>query len=189
MKRLGCAMVWLFLLGAILGTSMDAYHVFSHVERYPDPFVLGVAWWVPLLFGGAALAIGYSHPRVDPLLGQRRSPRRLLWSLSEVLWLILAYLVTATALNSVAKVGLVAIIYLNFWLLTGRGWQNLLLSFVTAITGSLIEMLLVIAGAFSYLHPDLLGIPYWLPCLYACASLAVGDVGRTLIISPTRGTA
>ncbi len=32
-----------------------------------------------------------------------------------------------------------------------RDWQNLLLSFVTAITGTLIEMILVAAGAFTYL--------------------------------------
>jgi uncharacterized membrane protein YoaT (DUF817 family) len=80
------------------------------------------------------------------------------------------------------------LIYFNFWLLTGGGWQNLLLSLVTAITGTLVEMTLVAAGAFSYLQPDILGIPYWLLFMYACASLAVGDVGRSLMSSSARGT-
>jgi hypothetical protein len=104
-------------------------------------------------------------------------------------WVVLAYLVSATSLDSIAKVGLMTLIYLNFWLLAGRGWQNVLLSLVTAITGTLVEMLLVAAGAFSYLHPDFIGVPYWLPCIYACASLAVGDLGRSLIFPPatTRG--
>ncbi|MGH2482092.1 MAG: hypothetical protein ACRDHW_20775, partial [Ktedonobacteraceae bacterium] len=119
----------------------------------------------------------------------RRQPRRLLLSGGELFWLILAYLVSATVLNSFAKVGLLVVIYLNFWVVTGRGWQNLLLSIVTAITVTLVEMTLVAAGAFSYLHPDLIGVPYWLPFLYACASLAIGNVGRSLIISPSRGTA
>jgi hypothetical protein len=48
-------------------------------------------------------------------------------------------------------------------------------------------MTLVAAGAFSYLQPDILGVPYWLPFMYACASLAVGDLGRSLINSPTIG--
>jgi hypothetical protein len=102
-------------------------------------------------------------------------------------WLILAYLVSASALSSIAKVGLLAIIYLNFWLLAGRGWQNMLLSLVTAITGTLIEMILVTAGAFSYLYPDFIGVPYWLPFMYACASLTVGDLGRSLFLPSTRG--
>ena len=187
--RTGWPILWLILLGATVGTSLDAFHVYSNVERYPVPVLFGVAWWVPLLFGGAAVAIGYSHALVDPLLHHRRPPHRLLWSIGELTWLVLAYLMAASVLDSIVKMGLLTVIYLNFWLLAGRSWQNLLLALVTAITGTLIEMVLVAAGAFSYLHPDMLGVPYWLPCIYACASLAVGDFGRTLIISQTRGIA
>lgn len=63
----------------------------------------------------------------------------------------------------------------------GGGWENLLLALVTAISGTLVEMILVAAGAFAYLRPDFLGVPYWLPCIYACASQAVGDFGRALL--------
>ena len=181
MKRETWAIVWLFLTGAIFGTALDAYHVHSHIERYPIPVLFGVAWWVPLLFGAAAVAIGVSHPMIDPLLGHVRRSKRLILSIGELTWLVLAYLVSAASLPSLAKGGLLAIIYLNFWLLAGRSWQILLLSLVTAITGTLIEMTLVAADAFSYVHPEMIGVPFWLPCLYACASLAVGDLGRTLI--------
>jgi len=182
----GWPILWLFLLGAILGTGLDALHVYSKVERYPIPILFGLAWWVPLLFGAAAVAIGYSHPLVDPLLHHRRF-RRLSVSIGELTWVLLAYLVSASTLPSIAKVGLLTVIYLNFWVLAGRGWQNLLLSLVTATTGTLIEMILVTAGAFSYLHPDFVGVPYWLPGIYACASLAVGDLGRSLITPSPRG--
>lgn len=175
------AILLLFLLGAILGSVLDAFHTSSGVERYPIPAFFGLPWWVPLLFGSAAVAIGCSHPLADPLLHNRRPPRRIWISLAALGWLVLAYLVTGSFLDSLAKAGLLAVLYFNFWLLSGGGWQNLVLSLVTAITGTLIEMILVAAGAFFYLHPDFIGVPYWLPCMYACASLAVGDVGRSLL--------
>ena len=181
----GWAICWLFLLGAVLGTGLDAFHVHSKVEHYAVPVLFGLAWWVPLLFGVAAVAIGYSHPMVDPLLGQRRVPRQLMLCIVELVWVLLAYVMSATSIGSHAKAGLITIIYLNFWFVTGRGWQNVVLSLVTAITGILVEMVLVAAGAFSYLHPDFIGVPYWLPCIYACASLAVGDMGRHLFLSST----
>ena len=155
--------------------------MYSHVERYSGPVLFGLAWWVPLLFGAATVAIGYSHPLIDPLIGNIRPAHRLSISFGELTWLLLVQLVGASILDSIAKVGLLILVYLNFWLLAGRSWQNLLLSLVTAVTGTLIEMILVAAGAFSYVHPDIFGVPYWLPCIYACASLAVGDLGRSLV--------
>ncbi len=180
------ALFWLFLIGAICGTALDAFHVYSSIERYPRPAFFGVAWWVPLLFGFAAVAIGFSHPFIDPLIHNLRRPRSLLTSFAELSWLLLAYVIAASPITSIAKAILLGLIYFNFWLLTGRGWQNLLLSLVTAITGPLIEMTLVAAGAFSYLQPDILGVPYWLPFMYACASLAIGDLGRSLMYSSAR---
>ncbi len=57
MKNSGWVIVWLFLPGAIFGTALDAIDVYSHVERYSNPVLFGLAWWVPLLFGAAAVAI------------------------------------------------------------------------------------------------------------------------------------
>lgn len=183
----GRVILWLFLLGATLGTALDAIDVYSNVERYTMPTLFGLAWWVPLLFGAAAVAIGYSHPLVDPLILNGRHSRPLLNSFFQVGWLLLAYVLGASPLDTITKTGLLILIYLNFWFLAGRGWQNLLLSLVTAITGTLIEMILVAGGAFSYLHPDILGLPYWLPCIYIIASLAVGDLGRSLMSLASRG--
>jgi hypothetical protein len=183
----GWAIWWLFVLGATVGTGLDAFHVYSKVERYTVPVFFGLAWWVPLLFGLAAVAIGFSHAMVDPLLGQQRAPREFQMCVVGLLWVVLVYVISATAIDSLAKVGLMMLVYLNFWLIVGRSWQNLLFSLATAITGTLVEMVLVAAGAFSYLHPDFIGVPYWLPCIYACASLAVGDMGRYLLVLRTSG--
>src|SRR5205823_4099403 len=105
---------WLFLLGATLGTALDALEVYSGVERYPRPVLFGVAWWVPLLFGAATIAIGCSHPLVDPLILRTRPYRRLSVSIGELTWLVLACLISASPLDSLARAGLIAIIFLNF---------------------------------------------------------------------------
>ena len=178
----GRALLWLFLPGATLGTTLDAFHAFSGVERYASPTLLGVAWWVPLLFGGAAVTIGYSHTMLDPLLHHRRF-RPLFSSLLGLAWLPLVYLISASFFDTLTKTLLILLVYCNFWLLAGSDWQNLVFSLATAITGTLIEMILVAAGAFAYLHPNMLGVPYWLPGIYACASLALGDLGRSLFSS------
>ena len=47
------------------------------------------------------------------------------------------------------------------------------------------EIALVAAEAY-HLQTDILGVPYWLPFMYACASLAVGNLGRSLMYSSTR---
>ncbi|HET8852092.1 MAG TPA: hypothetical protein VFN02_06170 [Ktedonobacteraceae bacterium] len=107
--RRGWVALWLF----VLGTMLDALHIYTIVEHYPLPAFFGVAWWVPMLFGAAAVAIGYSHPLADQLLQHIRPTRSLLISLGE---------------------------------------------------------------------------PTWLPCVYACASLAVGDLGRTLMFLHMRAT-
>src|SRR5438067_255336 len=101
MKSRGLVIFWLFLLGATLGTALDSLHVHSGVERYPMPVLFGLAWWVPLLFGAAAVAIGYSHPMVDPLLHNERPLHHLSSSFGELTWLLLAYLISASALESI----------------------------------------------------------------------------------------
>ncbi|WP_052888290.1 hypothetical protein [Thermogemmatispora carboxidivorans] len=184
----GRAAVLLFLLGATGGSALDAFYVHQGVKRYSIAVVtgsslFGLPWWVPLLAGSAAVAIGLSHPLLDPLLIHSRTVRRLSTSIAALGWLCLAYLLGAIPLAPLARFGLLGLLYLNFWLLAGRSWQNLIFSAVVAITGTLIEMILVNAGIFSFpQNADLLGVPVWLPWLYASASLALGDLGRALIL-------
>ena len=56
----------------------------------------------------------------------------------------------------------------------------LVLAVAAAIGGPLVEILLVSQGAFRHLQPDVLGIPIWLPALYATGSLAFGLMGHRL---------
>src|SRR6266571_7093363 len=116
MRQRGWNLFWLVAYGAIGGTALDALHVFSGVERYDMPVLFGMlAWWVPLLFGSAAMAIGLSHPLLDPCFAQRRQARSLLHSSAKLGWLVLAYGISASPISSLVKVGLIALVFTTFW--------------------------------------------------------------------------
>jgi hypothetical protein len=51
----------LFALGAVVLTLLDSIHVHTGTLAYEHPFVLGSAWWVPLLMGGAASFGGLAY--------------------------------------------------------------------------------------------------------------------------------
>jgi hypothetical protein len=66
----------------------------------------------------------------------------------------------------------------------GRGGD---LSYVllAAVLGPAGEAILSAAGAFSYAHPDLIGIPLWLPALWANAGFLIRRL-MMLLASPRR---
>lgn len=171
--------VGLVLAGAALGTVLDLVHVATATTRYHEPALLGLAWWSPLLFAGAALAIGRSHTAVDTLFGRRPSPdtRHVALGLAALLGLWVASGLmkgprVATPLLAVASL-------VVWWRLEGTA-LGLALAFATAAGGVLVEVTLVSSGAFSYVDPDAGRVASWLPWLYVAASVAVGNLARWL---------
>ncbi|MBI2711901.1 MAG: hypothetical protein HYX41_03405 [Bdellovibrio sp.] len=178
-----------FVLGGILGTAGDFSHVASQTDGYANPLYplpTGQPFWVPLLFGSASLGICISH-----LLGDRflKRPENLLaesWpsAVSGVL-VFLGLYVTSGFLplpTGGAKDLVLWIISLVFWLLADRTWQGALLAVGTAVVGTCVEIGLTQSGAFFYTQNEsgFFGVPPWLPSLYIAASVAVGNLARTL---------
>src|SRR5262245_8251261 len=65
----------LALLGATVGPLLDRAHAATGCIAYDSEVTaLGVPWWVSLVYTGAALGIGLSHPAFDPVL---RRPTRV----------------------------------------------------------------------------------------------------------------
>ncbi|MEZ4298483.1 MAG: hypothetical protein R3B70_26260 [Polyangiaceae bacterium] len=61
--------VWLTVLGAVVGPLMDRAHAWTGAIVYDTPVTwLGVPWWVTLVYVGAALGIGLTHPALDGVL-------------------------------------------------------------------------------------------------------------------------
>jgi hypothetical protein len=171
----------LALLGASFGTLFDIAHVQTGAIGYPHPSYLGIAWWVPLLYTGASLAIGLSHPQMDALLGKPRvslDRGRLLVGFVGLcaIW----FASGAIHLDTLAVSAILAPASLALWFFLDRTWQGLAIAFGTAIMGCAIEVVLSGAGFFHHEHPDLLGIAMWLPWIYVAASVGLGNVGRWL---------
>jgi hypothetical protein len=172
----------LALLGASFGTLLDYGHVWTGTVVYTKPWLHGVAWWVPLLYTGASLGIGLSHPLADRLL-QRRSPVPLTAPrlLVGFLGLSAVWFASGALPLSTAGVSLIlAPVALALWLALDRTRQGLVCALVTALAGCAAEVVLSRAGLFRHTHQDVLGIPIWLPWIYVAASVGLGNIGRRL---------
>lgn len=177
--------VFLAAAGATLGTALDAIHVHTGATRYTTPALLGLAWWVPPLFGTAAVAIGLGRPLAERILGTISPAPRGGPVLFGMLLFVAAYVVSsigpggstgrAAALVAIAAVG---------WIACDRHATGLLHAALTAAGGVLVEAVLVRAGAFEHTRVDFLGVAGWLPALYLCAAVGVGALGKRLVDGP-----
>jgi hypothetical protein len=177
--------IGLVAAGAVFGTLLDGVHVATSTTRYAHPALLGLAWWVPLLFAGASLAIGVSHHLVDVILDRDVRPT----TPRVVAGMVLLLLLWATS-------GLVKPAHLALWILAPASvlmWLaldgsavGLVLALATAASGVAVEAMLAAAGAFTYVAPDAGRVASWLPWLYVAASVAVGNYARWLGGARTR---
>lgn len=196
-------LVFLAILGAIGGTFGDALHVITQVDGYPEAapgalrFFPKMANWVPLLFAAATMALGASHPVLDPTMnllfgGSKKdarrpgvaSPRRNALGLIALLaiWGTSGILPLATG---GAKDVVLAAAALGVWKLVDGTLPGLFMAVLCALAGVGAEAMLVHFGAFYY-YPEfsnLLGVPSWLCWLYIAAGPTVGNMGRILTAS------
>lgn len=152
------------LLGATLGSAMDALHTFSGTTAYAHPVLWRAAWWTPLVFAGAyvAMAVVYSAVLGDEAADGPRTKRIL-----GVSGFTLLYVVSAFApVTNLAKAELLVFGALLTFVLVDASVPALATALVAAFTGPFIESRLVAAGLFSHANPDVGGIPLWLPALY-----------------------
>ncbi len=177
--------VFLAVAGATLGTALDAIHVHTGTTRYTSPTLLGLAWWVPPLFGTAAVAIGLGRPLTERVLGTSSPAPRGGPVLFGMLLFVAGYVVSsvgvggstgrAAALVAMAAVG---------WTVCDRHLAGLLHAMLAAVGGVLVETVLVRLGAFEHARADFLGVAGWLPALYLCAAVGVGALGKRLVDGP-----
>jgi hypothetical protein len=171
----------LTLLGAVIGPFLDRAHAWTGAIAYDTPVTpLGVPWWVSLVYMGAALGIGLSHPALDRVLRRPQrvaiTPRGLAAAFAGmvVLW-IGSGLIPAS--NGVIALVLTAGAGLLLWAFD-RTWQGVVLAVGTGLGGVVVEATLVRLDLFHHTRPDVLGLPVWLPFVYFGGSVAIGNLAR-----------
>ncbi len=185
----------LFITGFCLGPIGDYFHVATETTGYPTGryafYFFGLPYWVPLLFGSAAVVVGMTHPWLDLILPgspSRPGARNGAWALGGVLVFLGLYLASGLLPGPAgsANDALMGMLALMVWAMLDRTWQGIFLGIVTALSGTLVEILLVQGEIFFY-HPgrdNLMGVPSWLPWLYFAASVTLGNFGRYLKYRP-----
>ncbi len=191
-------MQWLLAIsfGSVLCTLLDQLQVRFGVLEYRDGSMFGQAPWVPLLFAVATLIglFGYlTRARKLGFLRDLREGPRDRWGTREAAWalgwMVLAYGVSGPLQGSPRwLLGLYVFTFaLRSWSLSapGLGWSSLQF----AIGGTIFEALLASTGTFHYRHPDLWGVPLWLPGIYLHATPLLRAVLRRWLIPVAPGSA
>ena len=166
---------WLLAIcfGSVLCTLLDQLHVRFGVLSYRSGPMLGQAPWVPLLFAGATFVGLFGYLTWSRKFGFRRDlldGSRDVWGTREagvaLVWMVGAYAVSGPLQHwPRALTAAYLLTYaLRCWSLRAPGlWLN---SLQFALGGTMFESALASTGAFHYEHPDLWGVPLWLPGIY-----------------------
>jgi hypothetical protein len=153
----------LFVAGGIGLALCDQIHVQSGVLDYETGGFFGQAWWVPLQFGVAALAIVAG---AAPFARRRAAPKAADF-VTGTGWFVAAYAASGVfhAHPAALAVGLL-LTWAGRVALAPRPASLVAYSLLLAAAGTGAEAALSAAGTFAYANPDLLGVPVWLPGLY-----------------------
>jgi Protein of unknown function (DUF2878) len=174
-----------FLLGAALGTLLDGIHVYGDVESYEDPSFGRWAWFVPLEFGLAGVAAGLAIPPIERIAGPPALPRfSAARRAGETALFAAAYAATAVLDGDAAvwvAAGLAALLAVR--LLTSSVPGDWAYALTGAVLGPAAEIAILQTGAFEYAHPDVAGIPVWLPALWANGGLLVRRLFAPLVLN------
>ncbi len=145
------------------------------METYSDAVLGRLGWFVPLEFGLAGVVSVLAIPQIERVF--RAAPKRdwTAWERGRELPLLAGLYLTSVGANGpyngVFAVAVLVIVAARLVFVPVRGdWAFAL---VAAIAGPAAEAAIHALGAFDYTEPDLLGLPVWLPALWAAGGLAI----------------
>ena len=143
------------------------------------------AWWVLPLFISAALGFGLGHRDLAARLLPKPGlpPVTLGAAGGGVIAFVFSYgssgFVQAWPLAALGVYGLVWLVGVG-WVAASARRVLVLHSLGAAIAGPAAEIAISHSGAFAYAHPDLFGVPIWLPGIYLNVGLASHLIDRHL---------
>lgn len=185
-----------FLSGALLGQAIDFAYPMFNALHYHNPTLeiqslgLEFCWWIPLLYGTAAVILMLGHVFFDRRTGQR--PRGGF----NPSWRFILAGVGLFALQFYGGPFLYGIGVPNFWLFfitVGSGilvwwwfdrtYGGLFMLLLVATIGPLLEFTMVnVLFLYHYTGPDVGGLPLWIVGAYMCGSAPNGNLGRKYLV-------
>jgi hypothetical protein len=177
-----------FALGAALGTALDAIHAYGDVETYAHEALGRLGWFVPLEFGLAGIASALTVPLLERAFGEGGPPAWTPWERVRELPLLAGLYVMSVAANGSSAVlfacALLVLLAVRLGFAATRGdWAFAL---AAAVAGPAAEAAIHALDAFDYTEPDLLGLPVWLPALWANGGLAIRRLFGPLGLYPSQ---
>lgn len=170
-------------VGALVATTGDLVHVHTGTLAYPDPFVMGQAWWVSPVFLMAftSMALGYRIlARYATRIGVASSISRSRghWSawVETLVAFWLVYLLSGFGQGE--PVLMSCLFYASFlarWAFSyERAWL-MLMAVLMALGGMFAEGLMGHIGMVAYQHRDVFHVPWWLGGLYMHGAFALRE--------------
>ncbi|WP_332644141.1 hypothetical protein [Aeromicrobium sp.] len=156
------------------------FHVRTETLVYHwDPQVAGQTIIVPLTFLLATSSMLDTSTRVNAVQPRSTSARGVIASLAIV---TAAYLISGFVDQKYA-IAYALLLLVSFgarFVLRKEGAAVLVSAVAIAIGGVLGEAVLSAIGEFSYLQPDVIGVPWWLFPLYLHGALAARDIAAAI---------
>jgi hypothetical protein len=172
--------VVLALVGSAICTVGDHLHATHGVLVYPRPDFWEQAWWVPLLFAAASIVTVAGAGPLRQLLGgrHREAPAPTARQLAgDGIAFVAAYVYTSFAPADRPNVTLAVLV--AFWaarVVRGAPAWLIVYSLILGVAGSAFEGTWSALGFFHYVHPDVAGVPRWLPGIYLHVGVAAGSL-------------
>ncbi|CAE7374004.1 INSIG2 [Symbiodinium natans] len=190
---------------AVLGPALDGtahgnFGVLAYHFPPPVPVMLGsyklfsTAIWVPPLFAFAGLLISSLYWLIDNALAvkaEQRSPS-LLQTLAAVMCFAANYWASGFMSSNDLGTGktvqrliscVLALWAISAWRVFDGTTTGLVVSVMTAVGGTLIEVFLINApwwDLYAYSKADFWGVDSWIPWVYFCGAPAVGNLSRLI---------
>jgi hypothetical protein len=165
-RRLGA----IALASAVTGTLLDRVQTFSGVLAYAKPDLWGESYFVPPIMAGAGVAMA-----VAPALFRKRFKQDPVGATGAVGWaagdFTAAYVASGLLVASPIALLVGYTVLATFRLLRDRRPARVATALTAMVLGVLGEYGLTQVGFFSYLHPNIAGMPYSIGGLYVFAGL------------------
>ena len=177
-------LAFLFLIGAPLASVGDVFHVRTQTTFYPPegpvPFIQGMPFWIPFVFGVAAAGFGIIYQLAKRLLGAGHFKQGA--TVAELIVAGIVYPLLHIGSGYVCHWGFpladmpLASLAILTWYLLDRSFGGFLVCLFVALIGVSAEISLVHLGIFMFLDraDQVFGVATWLGWIYMAGGLAVG---------------